>query len=88
MNIPALSGAEYYAEQIQDKAEISAKFTKNDLSVRVNTWVSATANTSCCRTQNRTRPAPLHFSAQSGGGKYLGECEKALREMLIGLPII
>lgn len=45
MNIPALSGADYYAEQIQDKAEITGKFTKDNLVVSVKTWVSATANT-------------------------------------------
>lgn len=45
MRIPALSGADYYAEQIQDKAEIAARFTNDSLSVWVKTWVSATANT-------------------------------------------
>jgi alpha-L-fucosidase 2 len=45
VHIPALSGASYYAEQIQDKAEITGRFTKDSLTVQVKTWVSATANT-------------------------------------------
>lgn len=45
IDIPALAGAGYYAEQIQDKAEIAARFTKGNLAVSVKTWVSATTNT-------------------------------------------
>lgn len=43
--IPALTGADYYAEQAQDKAEITGKFTKDGLTVSLKSWVSATANT-------------------------------------------
>ncbi|MBB5437876.1 hypothetical protein HDC92_001550 [Pedobacter sp. AK017] len=45
LNISALKGADYYAEQVQDKAFIKGEFTKNDLKVIMDAWVSATANT-------------------------------------------
>lgn len=45
LNISALKGADYYAEQVQDKAFIKGAFTKNDLKVDMDAWVSATANT-------------------------------------------
>lgn len=45
INIPALAGADYYAEQVQDIAEITARFKKDNLSISVKTWVSATTNT-------------------------------------------
>jgi alpha-L-fucosidase 2 len=45
VSISALRGANYYAEQIQDKALISGKFTKDNLTVAINSWVSATTNT-------------------------------------------
>lgn len=67
MNIPALSGADYYAEQIQDKAEIFAKFTKNDLSVRVNTWVSATANTVVVELES-DKACSMHFALKAAEG--------------------
>lgn len=44
VTIPALKGATYYAEQVQDKAFILGKFTKGNLTVNLNTWVSATSN--------------------------------------------
>lgn len=44
VNISALRGANYYAEQVQDKALIKGEFTKNDLKVSLKAWVSATAN--------------------------------------------
>lgn len=44
VSISALKGANYYAEQIQDSALIAAKFTKDQLTVAVNAWVSATRN--------------------------------------------
>ena len=44
VNIEALKDASYYAEQVQDKAFVFGKFTKNDLTVSLNTWVSATSN--------------------------------------------
>jgi alpha-L-fucosidase 2 len=45
VSISALRGASYYAEQIQDKALITGKFTKDKLTVAMNAWVSATRNT-------------------------------------------
>lgn len=45
VNISALRGANYYAEQVLDKALIKGKFTKGNLNVSLNSWVSATANT-------------------------------------------
>lgn len=45
VSISALRGANYYAEQIQDKALIAGKFTKDKLTVSMNAWVSATRNT-------------------------------------------
>src|SRR5690349_3863353 len=44
VHISALKGANYYAEQIQDRALIAGKFTKDDLTVILNSWVSATTN--------------------------------------------
>ncbi|ETZ24668.1 trehalose/maltose hydrolase [Pedobacter sp. V48] len=45
VHISALKGANYYAEQIQDKALIVGKFTKDSLTVILNSLVSATTNT-------------------------------------------
>lgn len=45
VNIGTLKGANYYAEQIQDKALINGKFTKGKLAVAMKAWVSATSNT-------------------------------------------
>nr|WP_121271958.1 trehalose hydrolase [Pedobacter schmidteae] len=45
VRISALRGADYYAEQVQDKAFIKGMFTKKDLKVSLRAWVSATANT-------------------------------------------
>lgn len=45
VSISALKGANYYAEQIQDKALIAAKFTKGKLTVSVDAWVAAGRNT-------------------------------------------
>ena len=43
--IEALKGADYYAEQVQDKAFVAGKFTKGDHLVTLKSWVSATTNT-------------------------------------------
>lgn len=45
VNISALKGADYYAEQVMDKALIKGRFTKAGLKVAMDAWVSATANT-------------------------------------------
>ncbi|WP_207535306.1 glycosyl hydrolase family 95 catalytic domain-containing protein [Desertivirga arenae] len=45
INIVELKGAAYHVEQIIDKAYISGEFTKGDLVVSLNSWVSATSNT-------------------------------------------
>ncbi|SMD03862.1 glycosyl hydrolase family 95 catalytic domain-containing protein [Pedobacter nyackensis] len=45
VKISALQGANFYAEQIQDKAFIAGKFTKENLTVSMNAWVAATRNT-------------------------------------------
>jgi len=44
VSIDALKNASYYAEQLMDKAVINGKFTKGDLQVNLDTWVSATSN--------------------------------------------
>lgn len=44
VKISALSGADYYAEQIQDKALITGHFTRKGLGVDMKAWVSATSN--------------------------------------------
>jgi alpha-L-fucosidase 2 len=43
--IDALKEASYYAKQLMDKAVIKGRFTKGDLQVNLDTWVSATSNT-------------------------------------------
>lgn len=45
LTIDALKGADYYAEQLPDKAIIHAGFKKEDLNVTVDSWVAATRNT-------------------------------------------
>jgi hypothetical protein len=45
LTIDALKGADYYAEQLPDKAIIHAGFKKEDLKVTVDSWVTATHNT-------------------------------------------
>lgn len=44
IRIDALDGAAYYAEQYPDKAEITGRFTKNNLEVNLRAWVAATRN--------------------------------------------
>lgn len=67
LNIPALSGADYYAEQIQDKAEIAGRFTKDDLSVRIKAWVSATANTVVIEL-GADKACPMNFALKAAEG--------------------
>ncbi|MBO9616299.1 MAG: hypothetical protein J7619_26630 [Dyadobacter sp.] len=67
MNIPALAGADYYAEQIQDKAQIAARFTKDSLSVSVKTWVSATTNTVVVEL-GTNRPCSVDFALKAAEG--------------------
>jgi alpha-L-fucosidase 2 len=45
VSIGALKGANYYAEQIQDKALIKGEFKKDKLKLDLKTWVTATHNT-------------------------------------------
>lgn len=45
VSISALRGANYYAEQVQNKAFIKGEFTKDQLKVSLKTWVAATHNT-------------------------------------------
>ncbi|WEK17647.1 MAG: trehalose hydrolase [Candidatus Pedobacter colombiensis] len=45
VSISALQGANYYAEQILDKAFIKGEFTKDQLKVSLKAWVTATHNT-------------------------------------------
>jgi len=75
ININALKGARYYAEQVLDKAYIKGTFTKGDLKVSLNTWVSATtnnvivefqANKSCVLNFN-LRPAQGNTSITASG---------------------
>ncbi|MFD2162308.1 trehalose hydrolase [Paradesertivirga mongoliensis] len=44
VDIDALKNANYYAEQVFDRAFISGKFKKGELAVSVEAWVSATSN--------------------------------------------
>ena len=44
VSIPVLEGAEYYAEQRLDEADIISRFTKGDLQVNINVLVPATRN--------------------------------------------
>jgi len=44
VSIPALEGADYYAEQRLDEADIISRFTKGDLQVNINVLVPATRN--------------------------------------------
>lgn len=67
IDIPALSGAEYYAEQIQDKAEIAAKFTKDGHAVRIKSWVSATANTVVIEVES-DKACSLNFTLKAAEG--------------------
>lgn len=45
LTIDALKGADYYAEQLPDKAVIHAVFKKAGLQLTVDSWVAATNNT-------------------------------------------
>jgi len=45
LSIPALQGADYYAEQLPDKALIHAVFKKDATEVTVDSWVAAKNNT-------------------------------------------
>jgi alpha-L-fucosidase 2 len=45
LSIPALQGADYYAEQLLDKAIIHAVFKKQEVKVTVDSWVAAMHNT-------------------------------------------
>jgi hypothetical protein len=45
VNIAALKGASWNAEQVMDKAAIQASFTNGQTKVSLNTWVAATHNT-------------------------------------------
>jgi hypothetical protein len=44
INVDALAGARYYAEQLIHNGTIKALFQKNDLSYRLNSWVAAGEN--------------------------------------------
>ncbi|HWI93085.1 MAG TPA: hypothetical protein VNT20_17530 [Flavisolibacter sp.] len=45
VTIEALQKASYYAEELIDKGLMKGSFTRNDLQVNLETWVSATSNT-------------------------------------------
>ena len=67
VRLDALQGASYYAEQIQDKAEIHAKFVRKDLIVSLNTWVSATRNIVIAEfTSNKACQLKLNLWAPDG----------------------
>ncbi|WP_448104360.1 glycosyl hydrolase family 95 catalytic domain-containing protein [Pedobacter panaciterrae] len=67
VHISALKGANYYAEQIQDRALIAGKFTKDDLTVILNSWVSATTNTVIAEfTANKAFTMNLALNATEG----------------------
>ena len=44
IQIDALEGADYYAEQLPDKAEITGRFTNSNTEVNLKAWVAATRN--------------------------------------------
>lgn len=67
VSISALRGANYYAEQIQDKALIAAKFTKGKLTVSVDAWVAARRNTVVAEfTANNSCTMNLDLQATQG----------------------
>lgn len=67
VNISALRGANYYAEQIQDKALIKGRFTKGRLTVSMQAWVSATSNTVVAEfTANTASRMKLALNATKG----------------------
>lgn len=67
VNIKALKEASYYAEQIQDKAFILGEFKRGDLTVSLNTWVSATSNTVVAEfTANKNCELGLNLWAAKG----------------------
>ncbi|WP_316820815.1 glycosyl hydrolase family 95 catalytic domain-containing protein [Pedobacter gandavensis] len=67
VNISALKGANYYAEQVQDKALIKGEFTKDDLKVSLNAWVTATHNTVMTEfISNKDCELKLHLNTPKG----------------------
>ena len=67
VSISALKGANFYAEQLQDKALIAGKFTKADFSVSMNAWVAATRNTMVAEfTANKSCSMKLGLYATKG----------------------
>lgn len=67
VHISALKGANYYAEQIQDRALIAGKFTKDSLTLILNSWVSATTNTVIAEfTANKACTMNLALKATEG----------------------
>jgi alpha-L-fucosidase 2 len=74
VTIDALQGAAYYAEQVQDKAKIYARFNKNNLQVTLNTWVAATDNTVVAEfTATAPCTLKLHLWAAKGNTSVNGE---------------
>jgi alpha-L-fucosidase 2 len=67
VSIGALKGANYYAEQIQDKAFIKGVFKKNKLQLDLKAWVSATHNTVVAEfTANEVCQLKLDLHATTG----------------------
>jgi hypothetical protein len=67
IEIDALNGASYYAEQLFDKAAIKVKFNKGDLEISLDTWVSATSNTVVAEfTSNKTCDLKFNLWAAEG----------------------
>lgn len=67
VSIGALKGANYYAEQIQDKALIKGRFKKDQLQLDLKAWVTATHNTVVAEfTANQACQLKLGLQATTG----------------------
>ena len=62
-----LKGASYYVKQVMDKAAITGKFIKGNLTVKLNTWVAATRNLVVVEfTANRTCEINIKLWSRQG----------------------
>lgn len=88
VNIPALQGASWYAEQVMDKAQIIGRFVNGDTVVSLTAWVAAAKNTvvlewettHACRAQLRLY-TPKGNNSVTGAGKQ-GDVQWVSRSFL------
>lgn len=67
VEIDALKGGGWYAEQVMDKAYILGRFTKGDTVVSLKSWVSATSNTVLV-TLSANKTCTMRWSLQTPSG--------------------